>query len=118
VVNVVLLQGVVSSAVDRRELANGSTVWSFDVATKADGERAETVPVSWSDPPATVDLGVGMAVLVLGRVRRRFFRTGAGTQSRTEVVVHRTVIGGDRRKHAKLLAEATARFRSEAAPRG
>ncbi len=48
---------------------------------------ASSVPVAWSGaprPPATGRLGT--AVLVVGRVRRRFFRAGGVTQSRTEVV--------------------------------
>jgi single-strand DNA-binding protein len=50
-------------------------------------EKAESVPVVWFDaPPRAMNLDVDQEVLVVGRVRRRFFRSGGATQSRTEVV--------------------------------
>jgi hypothetical protein len=49
--------------------------------------RAESVPVAWFEPPAAASsLKVGDDVVVVGRVRRRFFRAGGATASRTEVV--------------------------------
>ena len=52
-----------------------------------DGARAESVPVVWFEAPASAaDHDVDEQVVVVGRVRRRFFRAGGSTQSRTEVV--------------------------------
>jgi single-strand DNA-binding protein len=52
----------------------------------------ETVPVAWANPPNNAaQLAPGTEVLVLGRVRRRFFRAGGFTQSRTEVVAEKVV---------------------------
>jgi single-strand DNA-binding protein len=89
--NVVVLQGAVVRAPEIRELPSGSRLVSFDVRTVGPDERAETVPVAWADPPgADEDALVGdVEVLVVGRVRRRFFRSGGATQSRTEVVAER-----------------------------
>ena len=58
-----------------------------------------TVPVSWIDPPrsSAASLIDGAELLVIGAVRRRFFRVGGATQSRTEVVAD-TVIPARRRK--------------------
>ena len=47
---------------------------------------AMSVPVSVLDPPAWVEeLDAGDEVVVLGRVRRRFFRAGGATASRVEI---------------------------------
>jgi len=116
--NVVVLHGAVSSVVDRRELASGVMVWSFDVTTKDADDRSHSVPVTWSDPPASADIPVGVEVVVLGAVRRRFFRIGASTQSRTEVQAETVVIGGDRRRRNRLMAEAQSRVGAEPNRRG
>ena len=52
-----------------------------------------------------VGLDVNDEVFILGRVRRRFFRTAGGTQSRTEVVADQVVNG----RHAKKVATAIER---------
>jgi single-strand DNA-binding protein len=86
VVNVVILRGRLSRPPESRVLPSGTPVVAFDVTTQRPGERAETVPVSWFDAPASVvELEVDTEVVVTGRVRRRFFRAGGTTQSRTEV---------------------------------
>lgn len=116
--NVVVLHGAVSSVVDRRTLASGVTVWSFDVTTKDADDRSHSVPVSWSDPPDGTDVPVGSDVVVLGAVRRRFFRVGGSTQSRTEVQAEVVVVGGDRRRRTRLMLEAQSRVRVEPSRRG
>lgn len=53
---------------------------------------AETTPVAYFDAPAWVSsLPANTAVVIIGRVRRRFFRAGGQTQSRTEVVARRVI---------------------------
>lgn len=111
--NVVVLQGVVTAEAQPRVLASGSTVWSFDVSTTPDGGgRVVSVPVAWTDPPRPPAFDAGTAVLVLGTVRRRFFRTGGATTSRTEVVAERVVTGHARRPRSALLAIAAERIGS------
>jgi single-strand DNA-binding protein len=86
--NIVLLHGVLTREPDVRELPSGDHVASFDVTVRDDGYDTEVVPVAWpSAPLGSVDrLEAGSDVVVTGRVRRRFFRAGGATQSRTEVV--------------------------------
>jgi hypothetical protein len=65
--------------------------------------------VSWFEPGALVDsLQRGDAVLVVGYVRRRFFRAAAVTQSRTEVVAQRVVAATRRTQVARALGEVAA----------
>lgn len=88
--NIVILRGVLSSEPVQRELPSGSTLWSLEVTTSSpDGSLS--VPVVWFDPRARPAVGAGDAVVVVGSVRRRFFRSGASTQSRTEVVAAEVV---------------------------
>lgn len=88
--NVVLLRGVLSRPAERRSLPSGATVVAYEVTTRG-AEGTLTVPVVWADAPSTGELDVGEEVVVAGSVRRRFFRTAAGTASRTEVVATQVV---------------------------
>ena len=85
--NVVVLMGRLARPPETRELPSGDRLVAYEVTVERPDERAETVPVVWFAAPASAaDHDVDERMLVVGRVRRRFFRTGAGTQSRTEVV--------------------------------
>ncbi|HZT65978.1 MAG TPA: single-stranded DNA-binding protein [Acidimicrobiales bacterium] len=85
--NVVALMGRLSRPPEETVLDSGTRLMSLQLTVEGAGAPAETVPIVWFDAPATaLDLDVGDAVVVVGRVRRRFFRAGATTQSRTEVV--------------------------------
>jgi hypothetical protein len=56
--------------------------------------------------PALAALPVtGDSVLIVGVTRRRFFRTGGATVSRTEVEAHTLLVGHDRRR-TRVLREA------------
>jgi len=100
--NVAILRGAVRGEPMTRVLPGGGVVVQFDVLTAFgnDGAVSNTsVPVAWTDPPATLLATVvdGIDVVVVGRVQRRFFRVGGATQSRTEVVAE-SVIPARRRK--------------------
>lgn len=88
-----------------------------------DGGPAEHAPVVWFAPPAgATDLEPDTEVVVVGRVRRRFFRAAGSTQSRTEVVADK-VIPARRAKAAErlvldALAEAEEAFVAPAASHG
>ncbi len=84
--NVVVLRGRLSSDPTVKELASGSVVMNIELTTRVDNVTS-SVPLVWFDPPAKVALVQGDDVCLVGTVRRRFFRSGASTQSRTEVVV-------------------------------
>lgn len=114
--NVALLRGWLSSAPRRRELPSGSVVVELDVTTR--GERGATsVPVAWFDPGSNVEaLAEGDEVIVVGHVRRRFYRSGSLTQSRTEVVAQRVVPAGRRAQVTRALGELAAIITSSATP--
>ncbi len=85
--NVVLLQGTLSRPPAPRDLPSGDRLVALEVTTHPPEGRAESVPVTWVDAPDRVlRLAAGTEVVVTGRVRRRFFRAGGATASRTEVV--------------------------------
>jgi single-strand DNA-binding protein len=100
--NFVILRGHLSSQPQERVLASGSVLWSLEVTTSTD-HGAWSVPVTWFDPPSAVVFGAGDEVVVVGAVRRRFFRGAGGTQSRTEVVATEIVPASARRKAERLL---------------
>jgi single-strand DNA-binding protein len=64
--------------------------------------------VAWLDPPGDLDLEPGTEVVVTGHVRRRFFRAGGSTQSRTEVVADQVVKARARAKARRAVEEALA----------
>jgi len=107
--NLVVLRGAVRSEPVERTLPSGSLVVQFDISAPLDGSAA-SAPVSITEPArAVLDcLEAGANVVVLGGVRRRFFRSGGTTQSRTEVIATRVVPVRRRAAVAKLLAEASA----------
>jgi single-strand DNA-binding protein len=115
--NVVLLKGYVRGDSTSRALPSGSTVVQFDVATSiVDGARTSTVsvPVAWTDPSVSALAAVtdGSEVVVIGTGRRRFFRVGGATQSRTEVVVDSVIPARRRRTVATALEAVAARLAS------
>jgi single-strand DNA-binding protein len=106
--NLVVLRGTLSSETRTRELPSGSVLSQFDVTTR-DADGTQSVPVAWFDPPASVgELEAGAELVVLGSVRRRFFRAGGVTQSRTEVVAAK-VVPARRSRDVKRLVEAASR---------
>ena len=90
--NLSILVGVLSRDPDLRVLPSGDEVLSLELTVRPTRGPAESVPAAWpSAPPAAASWSVGEELVVIGRVRRRFFRAGGTTQSRTEVVVSTAV---------------------------
>ncbi|CAN5461981.1 hypothetical protein BH23ACT3_BH23ACT3_20100 [soil metagenome] len=85
--NLVVLRGHISSPPKQRELPSGSILLMLEVTTRP---PTASVPVVWFEPPERCgldsDTPVDTEVIVIGHVRRRFFRAAGTTQSRTEVV--------------------------------
>ncbi|MDZ7733492.1 MAG: single-stranded DNA-binding protein [Acidimicrobiia bacterium] len=108
--NVVALRGTLSSPPRALDLPSGDRLVAHEVTVATDDGPDESVNVAWFDPPAsTRPLDAGDEVVVVGRVRRRFFRTRTGhTASRTEVVADRVVPATQRARVAELLARAAA----------
>lgn len=116
--NLVVLGGRVSRPPETRELSSGARVLGFDLAAARPDRARESVPVVWTDPPSSAAaLDVGVDVLVVGRVRRRFFRVGGATQSRTEVVAEQVVPARAAKRVAACLEAAAAQLHPTAAVR-
>ena len=110
-INIATLLGRLARPIEERLLPSGARLVSLEVTVAREGERAETVPVVWFDPPAAAStLDVDAEVLVVGRVRRRFFRAGGATQSRTEVVAERVVPVRQLKRVRAALADAVTRL--------
>lgn len=112
--NIVVLRGRLTRPAALRSLPSGDQLVALEVSIRRVGERAETAPVVWPDAPATATaLDVDEEVVVIGRVRRRFFRAGGATQSRTEVVAELVVPASSTRKVKAALARVLARLDEE-----
>lgn len=109
--NIAIVAGVVAAPPTVTELGSGSVVHNYEV-TAADGAGVNlTVPVAWFDPVRPPRLAPGDPVVVVGPVRRRWFRSGGATRSRTEVlaeVVARPGTATARRALEAALVEAAA----------
>ena len=106
--NVAVLVGRLARPAEPRDLPSGDSLVQYEVTVPRQNERAESVPVVWFDAPASAgDYDVDEKVVVVGRVRRRFFSTPGGTQSRTEVVADQVVPS----RYTKKMAAAIDRAR-------
>jgi single-strand DNA-binding protein len=105
--NVVVLQGLLASPIVVRDLPAGGVALSFDVSTRTAG-GVVSVPASWVGPSTVPTWEVGQELTVVGVVRRRFFRSGGSTQSRTEVAVSDAVLTRKRTSARKLLEQVAA----------
>ena len=113
--NVVVVSGVLSADPAVRELKSGSVLVSFELTTRVDGVGI-SVPLVWFDPPKPVECNAGDAVRAVGTVRRRFYRAGGVTQSRTEVVVDRLALSSDKRAVAAQRKWLAAVLEADANP--
>ena len=89
-VNVVVLAGKVAAEPVERQLPSGDEVTELRISVPESGKRLLPLPVAvWhgSVDRATVgEIAKGDDVLVYGQLTRRFYRSGAGARSLTEVV--------------------------------
>ena len=107
--NIAILIGRLARPAEERILPSGDRVATLEVTVEGvDGQRSETVPVSWFNPSTDiVELAAGTELVIVGSVRRRFFRSGGLTQSRTDLTaVH--VLDLSRRAAVKRVLEAAA----------
>lgn len=105
--NVVVLIGALARPAQDVELPSGSRLLSLEVTVRRESGPAETVPVAWFDAPAwATSLDAGTEVIVYGRVRRRFFRSGGSTQSRTEVVASKVARASASSRLRSLIGDA------------
>jgi single-strand DNA-binding protein len=83
------VQGLVREDPVSRALSSGEQAVSFELSVRSPEDILESVPVVVFGTPCS--LSPDDDVVVIGRVRKRFFRSGGATQSRTEVVASRVV---------------------------
>lgn len=86
--NLVVLAGTLVAPVVARRYASGVVRGELTVAIRSPGppRRVDAIPVVWWDPPAdALDLAVGSHLSVVAGVRRRFWATAAGRESRLEL---------------------------------
>jgi single-strand DNA-binding protein len=119
-INLSVVAGALSSAPLARTLPSGDQLVCLEVTVRPSDGRAESVPVTWfAAPDSCLSWEPGQEVVVVGRVRRRFYRHGGTTASRTEVVAHSVVPARQRARVRKLLDNATeALAATPGAPRG
>jgi len=107
--SIALVSGALSRPAEVRELPSGDSLVVIELTTRGEAGPAESIPVVWPDPPAWAGgLEEGARVVVLGRVRRRFFRAGGTTASRTELVAERIVLERQRAR-VRTVAELAQR---------
>jgi len=101
-INMAIVRGVCSSPPEVRVLPSEQRLAQLQITTRVDG-RAMSVPVSVIDPPAWLDqLDAGDELVVLGAVRRRFFRAAGSTASRVEIEAEVVCRARDRRRSQRL----------------
>ncbi len=83
--DVAVVTGTLSSDPVSSDLASGSVLYRYEVTSRHE-TGTDTVPVVWFDPSRPPAVGAGDRVIVVGRVRRRFYRAGGATRSATEIV--------------------------------
>ena len=107
--NVCIVQGRLTRPPEQRVVGDGRSLVTYDVAVDRPEGGTESVPVVWEGAPAVaIDLDVDAEVVVVGRVRRRWFRSSGTTQSRTEVVAEGVVPRRATKRVARLVGDALA----------
>lgn len=109
--NLSLVIGEVTTEPVARELSNGDIVTSLDIATRSSHGRI-TVPVFIEGDGEGLE--VGQRVLVCGVTRRRFFRSGGGVTSRTELLADAIVPVRRKTQVQRALQEAIANLKEVA----
>lgn len=113
-VNLAVLCGPCSGPAEIRVLESGTRLASLAVrcptgttTRTATDERATSVPVTVWDPPAWVEtLAAGDVVVVVGRMRRRFYQRPGGVGSRVDVEAELIGRARDRRRIDAALRKA------------
>jgi len=110
-VNLGVVCGPCSGPPEIRVLESGTRLASFAVRCPAGttDERATSVPVTVWDPPAWLEtLEAGTEVVVVGRLRRRFYQRPGGVGSRVDLEADLIGRARDRRRLEAALRRAFA----------
>jgi hypothetical protein len=109
-VNLAVLRGVCSAPPEVRVLESGSRLATLALRCPASDDRSTSVPVTVWDPPAWLEtVDAGEPLVVVGRLRRRFYQRPGGLGSRVDVEAEMVGRARDRRRlDAALRRAATA----------
>ena len=106
-VNLAVVRGAVSSPPEVRLLPSETKLVQLQVTTRL-AEETLSVPVAcWSAASWVEELEPGDEVVIVGRVRRRFFRAAGATASRVELEADVVARAGDRRRVRAALRRAS-----------
>ncbi len=105
-VNLAVIHGTLSSDPVTRELPSCDLVHNYEVTVRSADGPADTVPVARFTNGRVPTLQSGDTVIVTGRVRRRFFRAGGVTASRTEILADAIVPSAKAAAAKKALGRA------------
>jgi len=106
-VNVVVVRGTVSSPPDVRVLPSEAVLAQLQISTRLETETLSMPVAVWNPAGWLESLEPGDEVVVVGRVRRRFFRAGGAAASRVEVEAEVVARARDRRRVQAALRRAT-----------
>jgi single-strand DNA-binding protein len=105
--NVSVVCGPCSATPEIRVLESGTRLATLAVRCPAGNDRATSVPVTVWDPPAWLEsLQPGDAVVVVGRLRRRFYQRPGGVGSRVDLEAELIGRARDRRRIDAALRKA------------
>jgi single-strand DNA-binding protein len=110
--NLAVVRGIVSSPPETRVLPSATVLVQLQVTTRLETETL-SIPVSCWNPAGWVEtVEPGDEIVVVGRVRRRFFRAGGATASRVELEADVISRASDRRRVQAAVRRATAALTS------
>jgi single-stranded DNA-binding protein len=108
-VNLSVVCGPCSTAPEIRVLESGTRMATLSVRCPTESGPATSVPVTVWNPPAWVELlEPGDTVIVVGRLRRRFYQRPGGVGSRVDVESELIGRARDRRRIDAALRRALA----------
>jgi len=106
--NLAVVRGEVSSPPDVRVLPSDAVLVQLQVTTRLESETLSTPIAVWNPAAWVQELEPGTEVVVVGRVRRRFFRAAGATASRVELEADLVAKASDRRRVRAVLRKVNA----------
>jgi single-stranded DNA-binding protein len=106
--NLAVVRGEVSSPPDVRVLPSEAVLVQLQVTTRLESETLSTPIAVWNPPAWVEELEPGTEIVVVGRIRRRFFRAAGATASRVELEADVVARATDRRRVRAALRKVNA----------
>lgn len=101
-INLAVIRGHLTAPPELRELPSGRDMAMLQITTRP-AQGAISAPVVIWDPSDWVTvLDTGTELVVIGSVRRRFYRAGTTTASRVEIEASGIALASDKRRVAQL----------------